>query len=160
MKKPTTLFGRWFAGTLLLAALFATPHQGVAQEPDSTALPPKILKVERGAKLVLACPDHDFGEVDRRGGDLKYRLVIRNEGVSPLVITRVITSCTCLKSDFSKRPIPPGGEEVLRLTYEPLKAAPGTFNKVVQILSNSITGRELFTIRGNSVEKKQKNNDE
>lgn len=107
---------------------------------------------EQGAHLRLTTFEYDFGTVQRRGGDLEYRLRILNDGTSPLVITRVITSCSCLKCDFSKRPIAVGAEAELTLIYQPLKAEPGTFNKVVQILSNSTSGRELFTIRGNSID--------
>lgn len=110
-----------------------------------------------GARLALSHTEYDFGAVDRRGGDLCYELIFSNEGTTPLVLTRVITSCTCLKSEFSKRPIPAGGVGKIRLTYQPLKAEPGAFHKVVQILSNSSSGRELFTIRGKSIDYKQKN---
>ena len=41
---------------------------------------------------------------------------------------------------------------MIRIVYEPLKSEPGTFNKVLQIYSNSVTGRELLTVQGNSVE--------
>lgn len=109
-----------------------------------------------GALMVLPAAEYDFGTVDRRGGDLCYELTFVNEGTTPLVLMRVITSCSCLKSEFSKRPVPPGGEGKITLTYQPLKAEPGTFHKVVQILSNSQTGRELFTIRGNSIDHKRK----
>ncbi len=107
------------------------------------------------AELVLLSVEHDFGTVDRRGGDLTFSLRYRNDGTGPLVLTRVITSCSCLKSDFSKRPIPPGGEGTICLTYQPLKAESGTFHKVVQILSNAASGRVLFTIRGNSIDPKR-----
>ncbi len=149
---------------LFSLCLILCGHSLQAQESDRTLLTDTLtvsdsLVVSKGAHLVLSCRDYDFGEVERRGGDLRYTLQFRNEGSSPLVLTRVITSCTCLKGDFSKRPIPPGGEGKLVLTYEPLKAAPGAFNKVVQILSNSSSGRELFTIRGKSVEKKRKHDE-
>lgn len=140
---------------LLPAALCAQPL-----ERDTSAREGCGRRSERKiseARLVLLHAEHDFGTVDRRGGDLCYELTFRNEGESPLVLTRVITSCSCLKSDFSKRPVPAGSEGKIRLTYQPLKAEPGTFHKVVQILSNSESGRELFTIRGKSVDYKRKN---
>ena len=45
------------------------------------------------------------------------------------------------------------GEGEIVLTYEPHKADPGTFHKVVQVLSNSSAGREIITIRGNSLDR-------
>ncbi|MDE6374416.1 MAG: DUF1573 domain-containing protein, partial [Alistipes sp.] len=101
---------------------------------------------------VLPVATHDFGDVARKGGDLVQDFVFRNEGTAPLVIVRVLTSCSCFKASFPKRPVEPGGEGVIRVTYEPLKSEPGTFNKVLQIYSNSITGREVITVQGNSIE--------
>ena len=68
----------------------------------------------------------------------------------PLVVTRVFTSCSCLKASYSKRPIPPGGTGVIRITYEPYKSEPGTFYKVIQVYSNSTEGRTVITVQGSS----------
>lgn len=139
---------------LLLPILLLLPLSLWGQQIEETTR--REARKSEGAVLVLRAAEHDFGTVDRRGGDLCYELTFTNEGTTPLVLMRVITSCSCLKSEFSKRPIPPGGVGKITLSYQPLKAEPGTFHKVVQILSNSQTGRELFTIRGNSVDHKNK----
>lgn len=138
----------------LFVALFALAACGEAkaQRRDTTSQRCYCA----GPELQLECYEYDFGDVPRRGGDLHLRLRYRNVGDTPLVLTRIITSCSCLKSDFSKRPLSPGAEGELELIYQPLKAAPGTFNKVVQILSNAESGRQLITIRGNSVDTKHK----
>lgn len=107
---------------------------------------------KKGARLVLPVASHNFGDVARKGGSLEQDFVFRNEGTAPLVIVRVLTSCSCFKASFPKRPVPPGGEGVIRVTYEPLKSEPGTFSKVLQIYSNSVTGREVITVQGNSIE--------
>ena len=65
---------------------------------------------------------------------------------------RVITSCSCLKASFPKRPVPPGGQGVIRITYEPHKSEPGVFNKVIQVYSNSVDGRDVITVQGNSID--------
>ena len=88
---------------------------------------------------------HDFGDVPRKGGDLVREFTFTNDGTAPLVVTRVITSCSCLKASFPKRPVPPGGQGVIRITYEPHKSEPGAFNKVIQVYSNSVDGRDVIT---------------
>ncbi|MDE5708120.1 MAG: DUF1573 domain-containing protein [Alistipes sp.] len=128
---------------LVGAGLFS----GRAQESPARQPEP-----QKGARLVLPVATHDFGDVARKGSDLVQDFVFRNEGTAPLVIVRVLTSCSCFKASFPKRPVEPGGEGVIRVTYEPLKSEPGTFNKVLQIYSNSITGREVITVQGNSIE--------
>ncbi|WP_300720442.1 DUF1573 domain-containing protein [uncultured Alistipes sp.] len=103
-----------------------------------------------GALLRLEESVYDFGRVPRRGGDLVHDFVVENEGTVPLVVTRVFTSCSCLKASYSKRPIPPGGTGVIRITYEPYKSEPGTFYKVIQVYSNSTEGRTVITVQGSS----------
>lgn len=127
---------------LLLGGLFSGRSQTPCERPDG----------KQGARLVLPVAAHNFGDVARKGGSLVQDFVFRNEGSAPLVIVRVLTSCSCFKASFPKRPVPPGGEGVIRVTYEPLKSEPGTFSKVLQIYSNSVTGREVITVQGNSIE--------
>lgn len=106
----------------------------------------------RGALLRMDTVSHDFGDVPRRGGDLVWEFGYRNEGDVPLVLTRVVTSCTCLKTDYSRRPVEPGGRGTIRVIYEPHKNEPGAFSKVIQVYSNSADGRHVLSVRGNSIE--------
>lgn len=105
-----------------------------------------------GAHLHLEVTGHDFGDVPRKGGDLVREFPFTNDGAVPLVVTRVITSCSCLKASFPKRPVPPGGQGVISITYEPHKSDPGVFNKVIQVYSNSVDGRDVITVQGNSID--------
>ena len=68
---------------------------------------------------------------------------------------RVRTSCTCTKASFSKRPVAPGERGVVKVIYEPHKKEPGAFSKVIQIFSTSIEGRNVLTVRGNSIDVKK-----
>ena len=105
-----------------------------------------------GAAIRLHEVHHNFGDVARRGGDLVYELHYTNEGDQPLVLTRVVTSCSCLKAHFQHRPIKAGDEGVIRIVYEPQKSEPGAFSKVIQIYSNSASGRVIFTVQGNALD--------
>lgn len=127
-----------FLGTTSAGAALRIPHE-TASGSD-------------GALLVLPVATHDFGDVRRRGGDLEKEFVFRNEGRAPLVIVRVLTSCSCFRATYPKRPVAPGDEGVIRIVYEPHKSAPGAFNRVIQIYSNSTGGREIISVQGNSIE--------
>ncbi len=111
--------------------------QAMTAKADST-----VVSLDRTA--------HDFGEIRRRGGDVVADFVLTNRGEQPLVVIQVVTSCSCLKADYSRRPIAPGAQSTIRLRYEPHKADPGTFYKVVKIYTNA--GRLLVTLQGNSIE--------
>lgn len=116
---------------------------------------PAAAQPEGGAHLRMETAAHDFGEVPRKGGDLVREFTFTNDGTAPLVLVRVVTSCSCLKASYSKRPVAPGASGVIRITYEPHKSEPGAFNKVIQIFSNSTGGRELITVQGHSIEEKE-----
>lgn len=105
-----------------------------------------------GAAIRLHATQHNFGDAPRRGGDLVYELHYTNEGTAPLVLTRVVTSCSCLKAHFHRRPVAVGETGVIRIVYEPQKSEPGAFSKVIQIYSNATSGRVIFTVQGNSLE--------
>ena len=75
-----------------------------------------------GAHLKFESSFHNFGSVPRWGGDLVWEFEYTNDGSAPLVIVRAQTTCSC------------------------------TFSKVIQIYSNSVSGRELITVCGNSLD--------
>ena len=111
--------------------------------------------MQGGAHLHFLNTAHDFGDIPRRGGDLVKEFVFVNDGTEPLVILHAITSCTCTKASYSKRPVAPGECGVIKIIYEPHKKEPGAFSKVIQIFSTSVDGRNLLTIRGNSIDVKK-----
>lgn len=113
---------------------------GRSEEPSPQAL------------LRFEDPVFDFGNVARKGGDVSHDFVFRNDGAVPLVVMRAVTSCSCVKASFDKKPVAPGATGVIRVVYQPLKSEPGTFHKVIQIYSNSASERDLLTVSGNAVE--------
>ncbi len=121
------------------------------EHKDSVAVQPKY----DGAHISFVKSKHNFGEVKRRGGDLKAEFEYVNDGSEPLVITRIATSCTCIRTDYRRRPLDAGERAVIELTYEPHKMEAGTFHKVVQVYSNSVDGMHLLTVSGNSVEREK-----
>lgn len=124
-------------------------------KPDTQAIAQKPGLKITGAHLRMDHPTYNFGDVLRKGGDLIHDFAFTNDGSVPLVVTRVITSCSCLKATFPKRPVAPGETAAIRITYEPHKSEPGSFNKVIQVYSNSIDGRDVITVQGNSIESDQ-----
>ena len=79
-------------------------------------------KPVKGAHLRLENATYNFGDVPRKGGDLVREFRFVNDGTAPLVLVRVITSCSCLKASFSKRPVEPADSGVIRIIYEPHKS--------------------------------------
>lgn len=150
---------------ILLATLFSavavygqepqreeTPEAADSKEQQIEQMMEQTPSQYEGAHISFMTTSYDFGDVRRDGGDLTAEFEYVNDGSEPLVITRITTSCTCIKFDYMKRPLPPGSTSVIRLTYEPHKMEPGTFHKVVQIYTNSEGGVRLLVLQGNSIE--------
>ena len=134
----------------LIGILFMTgPGDAEASKPVQPA------SGDRGAHLRLEETTWNFGDVPRRGGDLVHEFRFVNDGDRPLVLVRVITSCSCIKATYSKRPVAPADSGVIRIVYEPHKSEPGAFNKVIQIYSNSVDGRDILTVQGNSLDEEE-----
>ena len=75
-------------------------------------------------------------------------LLFMNDGTEPLVLLSVITSCSCVKADFSRKPIAVGEKGEVVLLIEVKKMEKGLFHRVVQVRSNSVGGTENLTIEG------------
>lgn len=103
---------------------------------------------ERGARLQFDKTCYDFGTVDRRGENLVCEFGFENVGNEPLVLLSVTTSCSCLKADFSRKPVLPGERGVVRMKLEVNKVERGVFRRVVQVRSSSIEGDNILTMQG------------
>lgn len=57
-----------------------------------------------------------------------YTFRWRNTGGKPLVVTRVQTTCGCAAASWDKKPVAPGGEGAVTVTYRP-KGHPGVFDR-------------------------------
>lgn len=106
------------------------------------------------AKMVFERISHDFGDVQRKGGDLIAMFRFVNEGDAPLVIKKVHKSCSCTTVSYSRRPVMPGQSGEIKVKYEPHKIEPGKFHKVIQIYTNESSKVKLVTIQGNSKDKR------
>lgn len=106
---------------------------------------------QKGALLHSPLTEYDFGDVNRREGEIHHIFFIENCGDEPLIITSIIASCSCMKHSISRKPIAVGERRELRLTYELKKIPPGRFSKSVVVHSTSSDGVPTsFTLSGRS----------
>ena len=73
--------------------------------------------------------------------------IVESGGNKPLVIVRAETACACTKASFSKKPVMPGQEGEITVTYNPRHQS-GTFNKAISIYTNVPGVRYIVTLRG------------
>lgn len=105
-------------------------------------------KEYKGAHISFERTECDFGEVLRKGEDKVCIFRFVNDGTEPLVVLSATTSCSCLKAEFSRKPIGVGEKGEVKLVLESKKVDKGVFRRIVQIRSNSVSGTEIITIKG------------
>lgn len=101
-----------------------------------------------GAHLKLEQTECDFGEILRSSSDKICIFRFTNDGTEPLVVLSATTTCSCLKTEFSRKPVAVGESGEIKLTLESKKIDRGILRRIVQIRSNSIGGTEILTIKG------------
>lgn len=130
---------------LLLAALHLFDHgfgqvqartqwQGQAQQPHPQNEPSESSKKTTGA-LRFSQPEWDFGVIREQDGKVTHTFLGRNEGTEPLVIVEVTATCGCTVPEFSRKPVLPGEQTRIVVTFDPLNR-PGSFSKELSVFSS------------------------
>ena len=79
--------------------------------------------------------DHDFGTINE-GEKVTYTYKFKNTGDAPLIVQEAKGSCGCTASDWSKAPIPPGGEGFVKAEFDS-NGKPNVQNKTVTVTANT-----------------------
>lgn len=123
---------RYFIG---LIALFIYTAAFSQSEQETDTMP--VLKIEKTV--------HDFGKI-KEGTLATYSFIFHNTGKSPLILTNVQASCGCTTPEWSKEPISPGGQGIIKAAYNSY-GRPGDFQKYITVKSNA--GPDVtLTIKG------------
>ncbi|MBR5820804.1 MAG: DUF1573 domain-containing protein [Alistipes sp.] len=106
--------------------------------------------------LVAAAPIHfiggatiNFGTLSEEAEPWQGEVRWRNADQKPVVITRITSSCGCLRVAYERQPVQPNQEGVLRLTYHP-KGHPGAVYQRLFIYTQLSATRPtaILTLRG------------
>src|SRR5258708_6231337 len=88
---------------------------------------------------------HDFGKI-KQGVPVTFEFKFTNKGKSPLVITNAQGSCGCTTPNWTRDPVMPGGEGVVKATFN--ASAAGPFDKTVTVTANIDGGVVILHIKG------------
>jgi hypothetical protein len=100
--------------------------------------------------MKLSEKEHDFGTFKEEAGRQTFNFEVTNTGNSPLVIQNIVASCGCTTPEWTKQPIPAGGNGVIAAIYDP-KDRPGAFNKTLSVYTNSKPEVVVLVIKGQVV---------
>jgi hypothetical protein len=87
------------------------------------------------AQVTFETMEHDFGKI-REGEKVTYRFKFKNTGTVPLKITDVKPSCGCTASDYTRSPVPPGGDGFVEVVFDS-QGRTGTQQKTVTVYANT-----------------------
>jgi hypothetical protein len=79
--------------------------------------------------------DHDFGTINE-GDVVEYTFKFKNTGDAPLIIQSAQPSCGCTVPDWTKEPIPVGGEGFVNAKFDS-KGKPNIQNKTITVTANT-----------------------
>ncbi len=105
------------------------------------------------AQITFETMEHDFGKI-REGEKVTYRFKFKNSGKVPLKITDVKPSCGCTASDYTKEPVPPGGEGYVEVVFDS-QGRTGTQQKTVTVFANTDPPSFLLRFKGEVIPAKQ-----
>ena len=94
----------------------------------------------------------DFGEIFQ-GDIVEHSFEFTNIGDTPLVISKIITTCGCTAPTWPKEPIHPGEKGKIKIVFNSTGKI-GRQNKVATILSNTSNQKDRLLIVANIIPKK------
>jgi hypothetical protein len=127
----------------LIASVPAFAQSVVSMMP--TLLPFKL----DNAAFNWTAKNYDFGKITVNS-PVTHEFKFTNTGDVPLVISSVQASCGCTVANYTKDPIPAGGEGFVKATYN--AATLGKFTKTVTVNANTEEGVVVLTITGEVVQ--------
>ncbi len=130
-------------------------------------LPPSVtIPAESGRNSHTACqqpkatPQIDFdqqirdlGQLSRsKGKKQKCRFTFTNTGEAPLVVEQVETTCGCTSATYTRKPVAPGHQGHVTITFDPSSQSPGLFRKGITVYANTPGGFTRLFIKGEVID--------
>lgn len=103
--------------------------------PQHTAAVPETKPEGPLPTMQFATLEHDFGTISE-GDVVEYTYKFKNTGDAPLIIQNAQGSCGCTVPNWSKEPIPVGGEGFVTAKFD-TKGKPNIQNKTVTVTANT-----------------------
>lgn len=107
-------------------------------------------------QIEFEAENHNFGNITE-GEKVEYSFKFKNTGAAGLVISSAKASCGCTVPIWPKEPISPGGEGIIKVSFNS-EGRPGKVNKKVTVISNTNPNTKILTIEGQVLKAKDEAN--
>ena len=105
----------------------------------------KLIGQEKLAEIKFTETIIDYGIIEN-GEDGNRIFKFENTGNSPLVFTRIFSSCGCTIPKKPEKPILPGETGEIQVSYDTKRT--GIFQKAITVRSNAKTANIILRIKG------------
>ena len=127
----TNKLTNWMAGAAMILAFAAcAPKGGVRTIRTTTST------------------EADFGKIKEIDGPVTVRLLVKNDLKDTLFPLRMYTPCNCTQVKFDRKPVAPGEDEVLEVTYNPAYRPGLMMEEIVVYYQNSPVKSRSIVIKG------------
>ena len=97
----------------------------------------------------------DFGTITQ-GEKITHDFEFKNNGEKELIISNAYGSCGCTVPEVPKKPIKPGDENIIRVTFDS-NGKSGIVTKDVTLVTNCIPNKQIIKIKANILIPQTKN---
>ena len=104
-----------------------------------------VLSQEKLAEISFKETIIDYGIIEN-GEDGKRIFAFKNTGNSPLIFTRIMSSCGCTIPKKPEKPVQPGESGIIEVEYDTKRT--GLFQKAITVNSNAKTSNIILRIKG------------
>jgi hypothetical protein len=104
-----------------------------------------VLSQEKLAEISFKETIIDYGIIEN-GEDGKRTFEFKNTGNSPLIFTRIMSSCGCTIPKKPEKPVQPGESGIIEVEYDTKRT--GLFQKAITVNSNAKTSNIILRIKG------------
>ena len=104
-----------------------------------------VLSQENYAEISFKETLIDYGTIEN-GDDGKKTFEFKNTGNSPLIFSRIFSSCGCTIPKKPEKPIQPGESGTIEVEYDTKRT--GLFQKAITVNSNAKTPNVILRIKG------------
>jgi len=97
------------------------------------------------SEITFSYLEYDYGTI-MKGGDGSCEFRFKNTGNEPLILSNVHASCGCTIPSWTKEPVMPGKEGVIKVTYNTNRI--GAISKSITVESNAKNSPVVLHIKG------------
>lgn len=116
----------------------------IAASADSSKA--EALASQEGAIISFEKTEHDFGTITQ-GEKAEYSFKFTNKGKADLIIANAQASCGCTVPEYSKEPIQPGGQGIIKVVFNSDYRL-DKFEKTITVTANTQPTETLLKISG------------